>query len=75
MEKFKQFLLKAPQGGSKKGTISKNTASTYFSVFKAAQLHKGSGFLCAHNNDYSIKVYVLHTLRHFLCNSLIYSLL
>jgi integrase len=36
MEKFKQFLLKAPQGGSKKGTISKNTASTYFSVFKAA---------------------------------------
>ena len=36
LEKFKQFLLKAPQGGSKKGTISKNTASTYFSVFKAA---------------------------------------
>ena len=30
------FLLNAPQGGSKSGTISQNTASTYFSIFKAA---------------------------------------
>jgi len=36
MEHFKQFLLTAPQGGNKSGMISQNTASTYFSVFKAA---------------------------------------
>ena len=36
MENFKRFLITAPQGGSKKGTISLNTASTYFSLFKAA---------------------------------------
>lgn len=36
MEDFKRFLLTAPQGGSKKGNISQNTASTYFSIFKAA---------------------------------------
>lgn len=36
MEDFKRFLLTAPQGGNKKGTISNNTASTYFSIFKAA---------------------------------------
>ena len=35
-EDFKYFLLSAPCGGSKKGTISRNTASTYFSIFKAA---------------------------------------
>jgi len=35
MEHFKQFLLTAPQGGNKSGTISQNTASTYFSIFKA----------------------------------------
>ena len=35
-EDFKFFLLSAPCGGSKKGTISRNTASTYFSIFKAA---------------------------------------
>lgn len=39
IEGFKNFLLTAPQGGSKKGTISQNTASTYFSIFKAA-LHQ-----------------------------------
>lgn len=39
MEKFKQFLLRAPLGGGKKGTISKNTAASYFGVFKAA-LHQ-----------------------------------
>lgn len=35
-EDFKFFLLSAPCGGSKKGTIPRNTASTYFSIFKAA---------------------------------------
>ena len=35
MEEFKMFLLTAPQGGSKKGPISQNTASTYFSIIKA----------------------------------------
>ncbi|HIC8809581.1 site-specific integrase [Elizabethkingia anophelis] len=36
IENFKIFLLSAPCGGNKKGTISNNTASTYFSIFKAA---------------------------------------
>lgn len=35
-EEFRQFLLSAPCGGGKKGTISHNTAATYFSIFKAA---------------------------------------
>jgi integrase len=35
-EEYKHFLLTAPLGGNKKGTISQNTASTYFSIFKAA---------------------------------------
>jgi len=35
-EEFKRFLLSAPCGGNKSGTISHNTASTYFSIFKAA---------------------------------------
>lgn len=35
IEDYKDFLLNAPQGGSKEGTISANTASTYFSIFKA----------------------------------------
>jgi len=35
MEHFKRFLLTAPQGGNKSGTISQNTASTYFAIFKA----------------------------------------
>lgn len=35
-EDFKLFLLAAPLGGGKKGTISRNTAATYFSIFKAA---------------------------------------
>ncbi|MDV3834166.1 recombinase [Elizabethkingia anophelis] len=35
-EGFKNFLLSAPCGGNKKGTISNNTAATYFSIFKAA---------------------------------------
>lgn len=40
IENFKQFLLnEAPQGGFKRAKISQNTASTYFSVFKAG-LHQ-----------------------------------
>nr|WP_320118484.1 site-specific integrase [uncultured Marinifilum sp.] len=35
-EDFKLFLFSAPMGGNKSGTISHNTASTYFSIFKAA---------------------------------------
>ena len=36
LEDFKRFLLSAPQGGGKPGTISQTTASTYFSILKAA---------------------------------------
>ncbi|MYY26651.1 site-specific integrase [Elizabethkingia anophelis] len=35
-EKFKSYLLTAKSGNNKESTISQNTASTYFSVFKAA---------------------------------------
>jgi integrase len=35
-EEFRMFLMTAPQGGNKSGTISQNTAATYFSIFKAA---------------------------------------
>lgn len=35
-EDFKLYLLSAPCGGGKSGTISRNTAVTYFSIFKAA---------------------------------------
>jgi integrase len=35
-EDFRIFLLSSPCGGNKQGTISKNTAATYFSIFKAA---------------------------------------
>lgn len=36
LEDFKKFLLTAPQGGGKSGTISQTTASTYFCILKAA---------------------------------------
>ncbi len=36
LEDFKRFLMSAPQGGGKPGTISQTTASTYFSILKAA---------------------------------------
>ena len=36
LEDFKRFLLSAPQGGGKSGTISQTTASTYFCILKAA---------------------------------------
>ena len=35
MEEVKKFMLTAPQGGSKTGTLSRNSASTYFAIFKA----------------------------------------
>lgn len=35
-EEFRRFLMSAPCGGKKGGIISQNTASTYFSIFKAA---------------------------------------
>lgn len=34
IENFKQYLLEAPNAGSKGGEISQNTASNYFSTFK-----------------------------------------
>ena len=39
IEDYKDYLINAPQGGGKSGTISANTASTYFSIFKAG-LHQ-----------------------------------
>ncbi|MBO7624103.1 MAG: site-specific integrase, partial [Bacteroidales bacterium] len=36
IEGFRRYLLSAPCGGNRKGVISQNTASSYFSVFKAA---------------------------------------
>ena len=36
IEDFRQFLITAPCSGNKKGTVSQNTAATYFSIFKAA---------------------------------------
>ena len=35
-EDFRMFLLSAPCGGNKSGTVSQNTAATYFSIFKAS---------------------------------------
>ena len=35
LENFKLWLLNAPQGGAKSGTISQNTAATYFAIVKA----------------------------------------
>lgn len=36
IEEFRQWILTIPCGGYKKGTISQNTAVTYFNIFKAA---------------------------------------
>lgn len=36
IEDFKRYLQKAPMCGSKKGTLSQNSAKTYFNIFKAA---------------------------------------
>jgi integrase len=35
-EDFRIFIMSAPCGGTKSGAISRNTAATYFSIFKAA---------------------------------------
>jgi integrase len=35
-EDFRMYIMTAPCGGTKSGTISQNTAATYFSIFKAA---------------------------------------
>ena len=35
-EDFKMYLLTAPCGGNKNGTLSQNSAATFFSIFKAA---------------------------------------
>ena len=34
IEDFKNYLLKAPRDGNKKGEISQNTAANYFGTFK-----------------------------------------
>lgn len=39
IENFRHFITNAPLGGNKKGTVSQNTAATYFSIFKAALGH------------------------------------
>lgn len=39
LEDLKLFMLSAPQGGNKSGTLSQNSASTYFSIVKAG-LHR-----------------------------------
>ena len=39
LEDLKLFMLTAPQGGHKKGTLSQNSAATYFSIVKAG-LHR-----------------------------------
>lgn len=36
VENFRTYILSAPCGGNKSGTIGRNTAATYFSIFKAA---------------------------------------
>jgi len=35
-EDFRIYIMSAPCGGTKSGAISRNTAATYFSIFKAA---------------------------------------
>lgn len=54
IEDYRDYLLNAPKGGGKSGTISVNTASTYFSIFKAG-LHQAfiDGYL---NVDLAAKV-------------------
>lgn len=39
LDRLKAFLLEAPMGGGKKGTLSQNSAATYFSIIRAA-LHQ-----------------------------------
>lgn len=39
LEDLKLFMLRAPRGGGKSGTLSQNSAATYFSIIKAG-LHR-----------------------------------
>lgn len=36
IKEFKEYLLSAPFAGKRKGTLSQNSAATYFAIFKAA---------------------------------------
>lgn len=67
IEDYKEFLINAPQGGSKTGTISRNTASTYFSIFKAA-LHQAfiDGYLTIDLAAKSKNIYYEESQREYL---------
>lgn len=67
IEDYKEYLINAPQGGSKIGTISRNTASTYFSIFKAA-LHQAfiDGYLTIDLAAKSKNIYYEESQREYL---------
>ena len=67
IEDYKEYLINAPQGGSKTGTISRNTASTYFSIFKAA-LHQAfiDGYLTIDLAAKSKNIYYEESQREYL---------
>lgn len=67
IEDYKDYLMNAPQGGSKGGIISRNTASTYFSIFKAA-LHQAfiDGFLTIDLAAKSKNIYYEESQREYL---------
>ena len=67
IEDYKDYLINAPQGGSKGGIISRNTASTYFSIFKAA-LHQAfiDGFLTIDLAAKSKNIYYEESQREYL---------
>lgn len=67
IEDYKEYLINAPQGGSKGGTISRNTASTYFSIFKAA-LHQAfiDGYLTIDLAAKSKNIYYEESQREYL---------
>lgn len=67
IEDYKDYLINAPQGGSKGGIISRNTASTYFSIFKAA-LHQAfiDGYLTIDLAAKSKNIYFEESQREYL---------
>lgn len=67
IEDYKEYLINAPQGGSKTGAISRNTASTYFSIFKAA-LHQAfiDGYLTIDLAAKSKNIYYEESQREYL---------
>lgn len=67
IEGYKDYLINAPQGGSKGRTISRNTASTYFSIFKAA-LHQAfiDGYLTIDLAAKSKNIYYEESPREYL---------